>query len=147
MSAFAPIGVVGAGTMGAGIAETAARAGIPCVLHDPVPEALQAGQQRIARSLQRSVDKGRIDAGEQAAVAARVTVTDAVAGLADCRLIIEAAPERLELKHAIFASLSEVAPEAVLASNTSSIPITAIAPAAARPGARGRACTSSTRRR
>ncbi|WP_372788480.1 3-hydroxyacyl-CoA dehydrogenase NAD-binding domain-containing protein [Paraconexibacter sp.] len=133
MSDFEPIGVVGAGTMGAGIAETAARAGVHCVLHDPVPEALAAGRERIARSVQRSVDKGRITVDELQAVTGRLTTAPDVSGLAGCRLIIEAAPERLELKHQIFAALSEVAPDAVLASNTSSIPITAIAPAAARP--------------
>jgi len=130
---FEPIGVVGAGTMGAGIAETAARAGIRTVLHDPVPGALDGGMERIRRSVARSLQKGRIDVTEGAAIEARVTLAPDVAGLAQCGLIIEAAPERLELKHALFAALSAAAPDAVLASNTSSIPITAIAPAAARP--------------
>ncbi|PTL56324.1 3-hydroxyacyl-CoA dehydrogenase NAD-binding domain-containing protein [Paraconexibacter algicola] len=133
MSAFAPIGVVGAGTMGAGIAEAAARNGVPAILHDPIPEALEQGLARIAKSVARSVEKGRIDATEGDAIVARVTGAGEIGGLAPCPLIIEAAPERLELKHAIFAQLSAVAPDAVLASNTSSIPITAIAPAAARP--------------
>ena len=129
---FEPIGVVGAGTMGAGIAEAAARAGVRAILHDPIPEALQKGAERIEASADRSVSKGRIDAAEGAAIVGRVRLADTVEGLAECPLIIEAAPERLELKHQIFASLSEIAPDAVLASNTSSIPITAIAPAAAR---------------
>jgi len=129
---FSPIGVVGAGTMGAGIAEAAARAGIRTVLHDPVEGALHTGIERIRKSVARSVSKGRIDEAEGSAIEGRVSLAPTVEGLADCPLIIEAAPERLELKHKIFAALSEVAPDAVLASNTSSIPITAIAPAAAR---------------
>jgi len=130
---FSPLGVVGAGTMGAGIAETAARAGIPVVLHDPIASGLEAGMERIRASITRAVDKGRLSAAEGQTVVEHVTPSPALDGLAGCGLIIEAAPESLELKHQLFAALSALAPEAVLASNTSSIPITAIAPAAARP--------------
>lgn len=133
MSAFAPLGVVGAGTMGAGIAETAARAGIPVVLHDPIAAGLDAGMERIRASVARAVKKGRLSADEGASVIDQVTASPSLDGLAGCGLIIEAAPESLELKHELFAALSALAPDAVLASNTSSIPITAIAPAAARP--------------
>jgi 3-hydroxybutyryl-CoA dehydrogenase len=128
-----PIGVVGAGTMGAGIAEAAARSGLDAVLHDPIPEALERGMSRIAKSIARSVEKGRMTAEEGEAATGRVSAAAELSGLAGCPLVVEAAPERLDLKHDIFAALSEVAPDAVLASNTSSIPITAIAPSAARP--------------
>jgi 3-hydroxybutyryl-CoA dehydrogenase len=123
------IGVVGAGTMGAGIAQLAAAAGARTLLHDPVPDARERGLAQIADGLERWRAKGRLERepAEVAAVAELET-------LADAGLVIEAAPERLELKRELFASLSEIAPEAVLASNTSSIPITAIASAAADPG-------------
>jgi 3-hydroxybutyryl-CoA dehydrogenase len=123
------IGVVGAGTMGAGIAQLAAAAGARTLLHDPVPDARERGLAQIADGLERWRAKGRLERepGEVAAVAD-------LGALADAGLVIEAAPERLELKRELFAALSEVAPGAVLASNTSSIPITAIASAAADPG-------------
>jgi 3-hydroxybutyryl-CoA dehydrogenase len=123
------IGVVGAGTMGAGIAQLAAAAGARTLLHDPVPEARERGLAQIADGLERWRTKGRLERepGEVAGVAE----LDALAGAG---LVIEAAPERLELKRELFAALSAVAPGAVLASNTSSIPITAIASAAADPG-------------
>jgi 3-hydroxybutyryl-CoA dehydrogenase len=123
------IGVVGAGTMGAGIAQLAAAAGARTLLHDPVPEARERGLAQIADGLERWRAKGRLERepGEVAAAAE-------LGALAEAGLIIEAAPERLELKRELFAALSEIAPGAVLASNTSSIPITAIASAAADPG-------------
>jgi 3-hydroxybutyryl-CoA dehydrogenase len=123
------IGVVGAGTMGAGIAQLAAAAGARTLLHDPVPEARERGLAQIADGLERWRAKGRLERepGEVAAAAE-------LGALAEAGLVIEAAPERLELKRELFAALSEIAPGAVLASNTSSIPITAIASAAADPG-------------
>jgi 3-hydroxybutyryl-CoA dehydrogenase len=123
------IGVVGAGTMGAGIAQLAAAAGARTLLHDPVPEARERGLAQIADGLERWRAKGRLERepGEVAAAAE-------LGALAAAGLVIEAAPERLELKRELFAALSEIAPGAVLASNTSSIPITAIASAAADPG-------------
>jgi 3-hydroxybutyryl-CoA dehydrogenase len=123
------IGVVGAGTMGAGIAQLAAAAGARTLLHDPVPEARERGLAQIADGLERWRTKGRLERepGEVAGVAE-------LDALAEAGLVIEAAPERLELKRELFAALSAAAPGAVLASNTSSIPITAIASAAADPG-------------
>jgi 3-hydroxybutyryl-CoA dehydrogenase len=123
------IGVVGAGTMGAGIAQLAAAAGARTLLHDPVDDARERGLAQIADGLERWRAKGRLER-EPGAVAA----VDELGGLAGCGLVIEAAPERLELKRELFAALSAVAPGAVLASNTSSIPITAVASAAADPG-------------
>src|SRR3954453_6608187 len=120
------IGVVGAGTMGAGIAQLAAAAGARTLLHDPVPAALERGLALVAEGMERWREKGRLT-GEPAAVGPATEL----GGLAGAGLVIEAAPERLELKRELFAALSEVAPGAVLASNSSSIPITAIAGAAA----------------
>jgi 3-hydroxybutyryl-CoA dehydrogenase len=122
------IGVVGAGTMGAGIAQLAAAAGARTLLHDPVPDALASGVQRAGDGLDRWREKGRLERepGPVEAVAE-------IEGLAPAGLIVEAAPEQLELKRELFAALSGAAPRAVLASNTSSIPITAIAGAAADP--------------
>jgi 3-hydroxybutyryl-CoA dehydrogenase len=125
------LGVVGAGTMGAGIAQLGCAAGMRTVLHDPLPEALEAGERRVRDGLERWVVKGRVDAG-----AARLLErASSLAGLADCDLVIEAAPERPDLKRELFANLSGVCgPEAVLATNTSSIPVTSLAGAAEHPG-------------
>ncbi len=123
------IAVVGAGTMGAGIAQLAAAAGARTLLHDPVPEARERGLAQIADGLERWRAKGRLER-EPGGVAGAADLE----ALAGAGLIIEAAPERLELKRELFAALSAIAPGAVLASNTSSIPITAIASAATDPG-------------
>jgi 3-hydroxybutyryl-CoA dehydrogenase len=122
------IGVVGAGTMGAGIAQVAAATGARTLLHDPVPEALARGVEQAGDGLRRWRAKGRLER-EPGAVEAVAKIEE----LAPAGLIVEAAPERLELKRELFAALSRIAPNAVLASNTSSIPITAIAGAAADP--------------
>jgi 3-hydroxybutyryl-CoA dehydrogenase len=123
------IGVVGAGTMGAGIAQLAAATGARTLLHDPVPDALGRGLSQIADGIERWRSKGRLER-EPGAVAGAADLP----ALSEAGLVIEAAPERLELKRELFAALGEVAPAAVLASNTSSIPITAIASAVADPG-------------
>jgi 3-hydroxybutyryl-CoA dehydrogenase len=124
------LGVVGAGTMGAGIAQLGCAAGYRTVLHDPLPAALAKGEASARSGLARWVEKGR--AGADAG--GLLTVADSLDGLAGCDLVIEAAPERPELKRELFAELSRVcAPDAVLATNTSSIPVTALASAAARP--------------
>jgi 3-hydroxybutyryl-CoA dehydrogenase len=124
------LGVVGAGTMGAGIAQLGCAAGMRTLLHDPLPEALEAGEQRVRSGLERWVAKGRTDA----AAADLLELAAALDGLADCDLVIEAAPERPDLKRELFERLSEVCdPEAVLATNTSSIPVTSLAGAAAHP--------------
>ncbi len=125
----AVIGVVGAGTMGAGIAQLAAATGARTLLHDPLPDALERGLAQIADGIERWREKGQLEC-EPGAVAGSADLS----ALADAGLVIEAAPERLELKRELFAALGEAAPAAVLASNTSSIPITAIASAVADPG-------------
>ena len=124
------LGVVGAGTMGAGIAQLGCAAGIATVLHDPLPAALAKGEAGVRKGLERWLEKGRV--GERAA--GLLEVAGSIDGLAGCDLVIEAAPERLELKRELFGELSRVCgPDAVLATNTSSIPVTALASAAERP--------------
>jgi 3-hydroxybutyryl-CoA dehydrogenase len=127
------IGVLGAGTMGSGIAQLACLAGARTRLHDPDADALERALERIPAALERGAEKGRWSAEEASGAAGRLEAVDDLDGFAGCELIVEAAPESLEVKHDVFAKLSEIAPDAVLASNTSSIPITAIAPAAADP--------------
>jgi 3-hydroxybutyryl-CoA dehydrogenase len=123
------IGVVGAGTMGAGIAQLAAATGATTFLYDPDAAALEGGLRRVAEGLERWRAKGRLEREPGA-----VRAIDALDGLRETRLVIEAAPERLELKRELFAALAAAAPDAVLASNTSSIPITAIGAAVADAG-------------
>jgi 3-hydroxybutyryl-CoA dehydrogenase len=126
------IGVVGAGTMGSGIAQLAAQSGARTLLYDPVDGAAATGVERARAGIAKLVDKGRLD-GDAHEIGARLEVAETLESFALCELVVEAAPERLELKHQIFEELSRVAPGAVLASNTSSIPITAIARGAADP--------------
>ena len=124
------LGVVGAGTMGAGIAQLGCAAGMTTVLYDPVDEALERGAERVRTGLRKWIDKGRAreDSLERLRTAASL---DELAG---CELVIEAAPERADLKRELFASLSRICgPETVLATNTSSIPVTSLAGAAERP--------------
>jgi 3-hydroxybutyryl-CoA dehydrogenase len=124
------LGVVGAGTMGAGIAQLGCAAGMRTRLHDPVPQALAAGEARVRDGLGRWAAKGRVEAG----AADLLEVAGSLEELAGCELVIEAAPERPELKRELFGRLSAVCgPETVLATNTSSIPVTSLAGAAQRP--------------
>jgi 3-hydroxybutyryl-CoA dehydrogenase len=128
------IGVLGAGTMGAGIAQLACASGAQTLLYDPLPEALAKGRERILDGLRREAAKGRLSAEQAAAAAQRVTAVAELEELAPCELVIEAVPERLELKHELYARLSDVVGEdCVLASNTSSLLVTAIAAAASHP--------------
>lgn len=128
------VGVVGAGTMGAGIAQISASAGIETVLCDPVDGAAARGVQRIGDSLRRSVQRGRLTHADAQAVLARLHTTQRLEDLFGCDLVVEAAPEDLAIKHATFKTLDAgCAPTALLASNTSSIPVTAIAAVARRP--------------
>jgi 3-hydroxybutyryl-CoA dehydrogenase len=124
------LGVVGAGTMGAGIAQLGAAAGMRTLLHDPDPDALERGAEAARRGLARWAEKGRV--GEDAA--GLLEPVSSLDELAPCDLVIEAAPERAELKRDLFGALSMVCgDEVVLATNTSSIPVTSLAGAAARP--------------
>jgi 3-hydroxybutyryl-CoA dehydrogenase len=128
------IGVLGAGTMGSGIAQLAARSGARTLLHDPIPDALQRGLQRARDGLAKEAAKGRLSEEQAEQASASLEAVDSLQGLAPCELVIEAAPERLELKHELYAQLSEIVGErCVLASNTSSLLVTALGPAASHP--------------
>ena len=134
MNVPGPIGVVGAGTMGAGIAQLAALAGARTLLHDPVAEALERGIEGVRGQLARGVERGRLSPEQADGAVALLEPAPELEGLAPCRLVIEAAPERLDLKRELFERLSAIVPEdCVLATNTSSLPVTALAGAAARP--------------
>ncbi len=122
------IGVAGAGTMGAGIAQLACLAGAQTLLHDPDGDALERGLGRIRRQLQRGVQRGRWSQEQAAAAAQSLHGTRSIQDLAPCALIIEAAPERLEIKRELFARLEAVvSSDCVLATNTSSLLVTALA--------------------
>ncbi len=124
-----PIGVCGAGTMGSGIAQLACLAGAQTLLHDPIPQALEHGLAQIKRHIERGVERGRIAEADAQAALGRLQPAPRLADLAPCRLVIEAAPESLELKRRLFSELADgiVAPDCVLATNTSSLLVTAIA--------------------
>jgi 3-hydroxybutyryl-CoA dehydrogenase len=122
------LGVVGAGTMGSGIAQIACLGGIETRLHDPVPAALAAGERRLVEALTKGAARGRWSDEEAGRAAGLLSVAPRLEDLAGCDLVIEAAPEDLELKQHLFAQLAEACgPEAVLATNTSSLSVAAIA--------------------
>ncbi len=129
------IGVVGAGTMGNGIAQALAVAGCDVVMMDVGEAQLKRGLDTISASLDRLIKKEKMSAEQKATAMAHISTAGAVAGLADCDLVIEAATENVDLKLRIFADLDKtLKPEAILASNTSSISITRLAAATQRPG-------------
>jgi 3-hydroxybutyryl-CoA dehydrogenase len=125
--------VIGAGTMGAGIAEVAAKAGCTVRLFDVSAEVLSAGQARIERSLAKAVEKGKLDAGAAEATRARITYAGDYGDVARLDLVVEAVPERMELKKQIFSELAAGNPTCILASNTSSLSLTEIAAACQDP--------------
>jgi 3-hydroxybutyryl-CoA dehydrogenase len=128
------IGVIGAGTMGNGIAQVCARAGYQVVLRDVAEEFLARGLRAIDRSLQRDVDKARLGEDEKRAVVARIQATTDLGALADAQFVVEAAPENEAIKTEIFRALDELTGAgAILASNTSSISITKLGAATRRP--------------
>ncbi len=128
------VGIVGAGAMGSGIIEVVAKAGVAVVARDISPEAVEAGRGRVIASLDKAVDRGKLDAGDRDAAVDRITWTSALADLGGCDLVIEAAVENLELKRTIFAELETVlSTDAIMATNTSSIPVVDIAMATTRP--------------
>ncbi len=128
------IGVIGAGQMGAGIAQVSAQAGFEVLLRDLDLAQAEKGKAGIAKRLARAVEGGKLEAGATDAALARITPIGEAAPLAQCDLVIEAATEREAVKRAIFAEVGALlGPDAILASNTSSIPITRLAQAAADP--------------
>jgi 3-hydroxybutyryl-CoA dehydrogenase len=129
------VGVVGAGQMGSGIAEVAAKAGANVVVYEPTEELVEAGRKRITGSLERAASKGKLSEADRDAALGRLTFTTNMADLSDRQLVIEAVIEDETVKGKIFAELDEIItdPDAVLASNTSSIPIMKIAAATKNP--------------
>jgi 3-hydroxybutyryl-CoA dehydrogenase len=127
------VGVVGCGLMGAGIAEVSARAGLDVVVAESGQAAVTAGRARLEASLARAESRGRIDSAEE--VLARVRVVDGIEELADREVVVEAIVEDEKVKVELFARLDATvsAPDAILASNTSSIPIMKLAVATQRP--------------
>ncbi len=128
------IGVIGAGTMGNGIAQVAARAGYDVVLRDVKDEFLERGMTAVDRSLQRDVDKERLTEEEKRAIIGRIKTATDVGALAGAAFVVEAVTENLQVKQDIFRELDEATrPDAILASNTSSISITKLGAATRRP--------------
>jgi 3-hydroxybutyryl-CoA dehydrogenase len=127
------LGVVGGGFMGAGIAETAALVGIPVVIRE-LPEYLDAARQRLKTSLDRAVKRSKCEPADRDGALARTTFTSELNDVADADLVIEAVPENVELKTSIMKTLgSIVSDHAIIASNTSSIPIAQLASAVHNP--------------
>ncbi len=130
----APLGVVGAGTMGSGIAQVAAAGGLHAKLYDAADGTAQRAVGKIGDLLKRGVDRGRITKEAAGETLRRIEPVDSLQSLEDCFMVIEAAPENLEIKTEIFQQLAAVcADDAVLATNTSSIPVTSVAGGVDRP--------------
>jgi 3-hydroxybutyryl-CoA dehydrogenase len=128
------IAVVGAGTMGSGIAQVCATAGYPVTLIDVVPGQLERALASIRRSVEKLHSKGRLTDEQREAALTKITTATEVAAAAEADLVIEAVVETLEVKERVFADLDErTRPEAILASNTSSISITELGAATGRP--------------
>jgi 3-hydroxybutyryl-CoA dehydrogenase len=130
------VGVIGAGLMGSGIAEVCARAGLDVLVREIDDAALTAGRARIGKSLDRGLGSGKLTAADREAALRRLSYTTSVSDLADRDLVIEAATENPGVKSALFAELDEAVkrPDAILATNTSSIPIVEVARATTRSG-------------
>jgi 3-hydroxybutyryl-CoA dehydrogenase len=128
------LGVVGAGAMGNGIAQIAAQIGCEVVMRDIKDEFVERGMKSIDRFLSRSVEKGKLEAGEKDAILGRIKGTTDMSQLKDMDFVIEVVIEDLELKKSVFKELDELCrPEVIIASNTSSMSITEIAAATNRP--------------
>lgn len=128
------IGVVGAGTMGSGIAQTFAQAGFTVRLHDAAAASLPRALSGIERSLGKFVEKGRLTAPERDATLGRLVISDTLDNLANVDYVVEAIVEDIDAKRSLFAGLDSLTqPEVILASNTSSISITLLAAATKRP--------------
>jgi len=118
------VGVVGCGTMGSGICEVAARNGFDVIFSEISDDAVSAGNERITRSVERAVEREKMDKAEGDALLGRISSTTKLDDLAGCDIVFEAVPEQLDLKKKVFAALDEVLHEdAILATNTSSLPV------------------------
>jgi 3-hydroxybutyryl-CoA dehydrogenase len=128
------VGVVGLGTMGAGIAQVCVQAGLETVGREVADELAERGRATIQRYLDRGVEKGRLEAADRDAALGRLTLTTELADLAGCDVVIEAIVEDVDAKRTLFAELDRiVGPEAILATNTSALSVTEIASATNRP--------------
>ncbi len=128
------VGVVGCGLMGSGIAEQAARSGFEVTVREINEAALEAGRARVGGSLGRALQRGKLSQAEHDAAVARLRYSTALDDLADCDLVIEAATENMAIKKQLFTALDQaLKPQAILASNTSSLSIAEIAAATQRP--------------
>ena len=131
---FSKVGVIGLGTMGAGIVEVFARNGIDVVAVEVDDAAVEKGRGVLEHSTARAVSRGKLTEQDQAALLARVQFTSSMDQLADCELVVEAVPEHLDLKKDLFGKLDAiVGPDAILATNTSSLSVTEIAVATGNP--------------
>jgi 3-hydroxybutyryl-CoA dehydrogenase len=129
------VGVVGLGTMGAGIAEVLARAGLSVTAVDVDEAAVARGRGHVEQSTERAVRRGKLEAAERDAILGRIRFGTSLEDLAPAELVVEAVPERLELKREIFAALDKICPpDTILATNTSSLSVTEISVATGRPG-------------
>ncbi len=134
MSEIQHIGIVGAGTMGHGIAQVAVQSGFAATLVDVDPAALERGVAGVEKGLGKLAAKGKITAEEQAAARARLATGSEIEALAECELVVEAVVEKLEVKTSVLGRLDALCGEGtILATNTSSISITRLAAATARP--------------
>ena len=129
------VGVVGGGQMGGGVAEWPAKAGLPTVVREVTPEVAERSRAGIQKSLDRALERGKLDEAAHEAALGNLSFTTEIGDLGDCDLVVEAVVESFDLKAEVFRALDEVvaSPDAVLATNTSSIPIIDIAMATGRP--------------
>ncbi len=134
MSEIQSVGILGSGIMGSGLVEVAAKAGFPVVIRSRTKPGATAAVDAVAASLGRQVAKEKITAAERDEALARVTATDHLGALADCDLVIESVVEDLATKKGLFAELEQVVkPSAILATNTSTLPVVEMAMATQRP--------------
>ena len=130
------VGVVGLGTMGAGIVEVFARAGLEVVASEIDPAALERGRAHLVGSTDRAVARGRLTPADRDALIGRVRFVVGLADLGSVDLVVEAVPERMELKRLVFGELARICkPSAILASNTSSLSVTVTTSVAVIPSA------------
>ena len=133
---FSTVGVVGLGTMGAGIVEVFAREGLRVIGVEPTEESLERGRGHLQNSTDRAVKRGKLSEDGQRELVGRVTFTTSLEDLAAAELVIEAVPERLDLKQEVFSALDKICPPTtILATNTSSLSVTEISVATGRPAA------------
>lgn len=131
---FEAVGVVGVGTMGSGIVEVTARVGLPVVACEASPEALEAARGRVEASMNRALERGKIDEAEHQSALARIAWTADIDEVAGSDLVVEAVPEALATKLEVFGHLDRLLDDtAVMATNTSSIPIIDVAMGTSRP--------------